>query len=209
MSARSIDRIFDRASFGLAIVAGTVAAISGGAGWTITSIAAGILAAVAPIVGRIATNRIKRAEDDRSTALVESANARASAAAVELGNLKASMLPRKLLEQQRAIIVSTLEPLPSFNITVSHNRHEAEPAAYHAQIVEALKAGGLDVTWFGGMTNSTVGIEISGPDGGDKSAVMSAFSTAGVPFLPIQFTDDLEHKRGIEIWIGVHPGLHA
>jgi len=67
--------------------------------------------------------------------------------------------------KQQTRIADELKAGPSFEVWVCHNRQEAEPAAFHALMCEALKKGGLDVQWFGGMTNSTVGVEIAGPDG--------------------------------------------
>jgi hypothetical protein len=53
----------------------------------------------------------------------------------------------------------------AFKVWVAHNWQEAEPAAFHAQICNASKAGGLEIMCFGGMSNSTTGIELSGLEG--------------------------------------------
>jgi hypothetical protein len=78
---------------------------------------------------------------------------------------------------------------PSFSIWLNHNREEGESAAFHAQLNEALKAAGLDVKWFGGLTNSISGIEISGPDIIEKRRLMKAFKAAKIKFTNVQYTD--------------------
>lgn len=165
----------DRVAFAITVVSALVAAAAGGYGWTTTAIISGCIAAIAPIVNRIASNRA-------------------------LAPLQA----RTLTQKQCAKLAEKLREGPSFKVFVAHNRHEAEPAAYHAQFCEALKTGGLQITWFGGMTNTTVGIELSGPETQDKQRLMSALDAANVKYLPVVFTDDPECKRnGIALWIGV------
>lgn len=203
----SLNRAVDRSSFGVTVAAGLVAAFAGGYGWTDTAIISGIVAASAPIVGRIATNRLAAAEDLRTSEAIASANERAEAAVSALQETRTRLAPRQLSAEQSATIASTLNSHEPFKVTIAHNRHEAEPGAFHAQMIEAFKAGGIEVSWFGGMTNSTVGIEVSGPDSPQKAAVMGALSAAGIDFLPVECSDDPEGRRGVEIWIGVHPGV--
>jgi hypothetical protein len=168
-------QFLDRFAFGITVISASVSAAAGGYGWTKTAVVSGCIAALAPIVNRIASNR----------ALTP-------------------FQPRTITQKQHDNIVQALRDGTSFKVWVAHNRHEAEPAAYHAQVCEALKAGGLDITWFGGMTNSTVGVELSGPEGPDKQRLMSALSGAGVKYQPVIFTDDPQNERhGIAVWIGV------
>jgi hypothetical protein len=111
---------------------------------------------------------------------------------------------RSLTPQQIEKIAEKLKEGPPFKMWLAHNREEAEPSAYHAQFCEALKAGGIDFTWFGGMTKKSIGLELSGPETPEKHRLMAALKAAGVKFQPVIFTDDLENKRhGIALWIGV------
>lgn len=168
-------QILDRVAFVTAVVSAAVSAAAGGYGYTKTAVISGCIAAVAPIVNRIASNRA-------------------------MEPLQARMLTPK----QRSLIAEKLRDGPPFKVWVAHNRHEAEPAAYHAQLFETLKAGGLDTTWFGGMTNTTIGVELSGPETPDKQRLMSALDAAGVKYQPVVFTDDPQSERhGIALWIGV------
>jgi hypothetical protein len=168
-------QIFDRAAFATTVVSASVSAAAGGYGYTKMAVISGCLAALAPIVNRIASNRA-------------------------LAPLQA----RALTLKQRQKIAEKLHEGPPFKVWVAHNREEAEPAAYHAQFCEALKEGGMDITWFGGMTNTTIGIELSGPETPDKQRLMSALGAAGVKYQPVVFTDDPQSERhGIALWIGV------
>ncbi|UJM87388.1 hypothetical protein [Rhodanobacter denitrificans] len=168
-------QFLDRVAFVTTVLSASVSAAAGGYGWTKTAVVSGCIAAMAPIVSRIANNR-------------------------ELTPLR----PRALTPKQSLKIAEKLREGPPFRVWVAHNRHEAEPAAYHAQVCEALKAGGLDITWFGGMTNTTMGVELSGPETSDKRRLMSALDAAGVNYQPVVFTDDPQSERhGVALWIGV------
>jgi hypothetical protein len=78
---------------------------------------------------------------------------------------------------------------PSFSLWLNHNRHEGEPAAFHAQLNDTFKAAGLDVKWFGGLTNSITGIEVGGPDIPEKARVMKALKAAKISFTNVQYVD--------------------
>lgn len=168
-------QFFDRVAFVTTVLSASVSAAAGGYGWTKTAVVSGCIAAMAPIVNRIANNR----------ALTP-------------------LLPRALTPKQCLKIAEKLREGPPFKIWVAHNRHEAEPAAYHAQLCDVLKAGGLDISWFGGMTNTTIGVELSGPETDEKQRLMSALDAASVKYQPIVFTGDPQSERhGIALWIGV------
>ncbi len=168
-------QFFDRVAFAASVVSASVSAAAGGYGWTKTAVVSGCIAALAPIVNRIASNRAV-----------------------------ASIKPRVLKPKQCREIAETLREGPPFKVWVAHNRQEAEPAAYHAQFCEALKAGGLDITWFGGMTNTTVGVEVSGPETPEKRRLMSALDAASVKYQAVVLIDDPESKRHrIALWVGV------
>ncbi len=54
------------------------------------------------------------------------------------------------------------------------------------------------------MTNTTMGVELSGPETSDKRRLMSALDAAGVNYQPVVFTDDPQSERhGVALWIGV------
>lgn len=168
-------QIFDRVAFATTVVSASVSAAAGAYGYSKAAVIGGCVAAIAPIVNRIASNRA-------------------------LAPLQA----RALTPKQCQKIADELREGPPFKVWVAHNRHEAEPAAYHAQFCEALKAGGLDITWFGGMTNTTIGIELSGPETPDKQRLMRALGAADVKYQPVVFTDDPKSERhGVALWIGV------
>lgn len=168
-------QFLDRVAFATTVVSASVSAAAGGYGWTKTAVICGCIAAIAPIVNRIASNR----------ALVP-----LSARTLTLG--------------QHKKIAAKLSEGASFKVWVAHNRFEAEPAAYHAKLCAALKDGGLDITWFGGMTNTTIGLELSGPETADKQRLMSALDAAGVRYQPVFFTDDPNSERhGVALWVGV------
>ena len=196
----------ERAAFFASVTAGAVAAVAGGLGWPATAIVAGCLAALLPVVGRIAANKLARVAAAEANSLIEGADSRAADAFNRLEELRRNLAPRRLSIEQARTIANAVAAGPSFRVQVAHNRHEAEPAAFHAQMVDALKAGGLEVVWFGGMTNATAGIEVSGSNGAEKLLLMSALHAAQVAFTPVHFTDDPEGKRGVELWIGSHPG---
>nr|WP_315525796.1 hypothetical protein [uncultured Achromobacter sp.] len=171
----------DRMTFVASVAAGIIAAVAGATGWTATAVIAGCVAAVAPIANRLA-------------------------AAKQHQKLLADIGPRTLLEHQRKRLVEFLQSGPSFDVWIAHNRREGEPASYHAQIFDAFKAAGFDPKWFGGMTNTTIGIEISGAPSDEKARLMGAFTAAGIPFLPIVFTDKEGERWKLAVWIGSNPG---
>lgn len=116
--------------------------------------------------------------------------------------------PRMLSAKQAAALQTELRKGPSFSLWLNHNCQEGEPAAFHAQLYDAMKAAGLDVKWFGGLTNSITGIEVSGPDIPEKDRVMSALKLAKIKFNNVHYTDALasEHSPlntvGVSISIG-------
>lgn len=97
--------------------------------------------------------------------------------------------PRVLSDLQCAVLKAELSKGPSFSIWLNHNRQEGEPAAFHEQLNAALKDAGLDVKWYGGLTNATTGIEIGGPDIPEKARIMKAFRTAKIKFTNVTYTD--------------------
>lgn len=96
---------------------------------------------------------------------------------------------RTLSTRQVAALQAELRKGPSFSLWLNHNRHEGEPAAFHAQLCEAMKSAGLDVKWFGGLTNAITGIEVGGPDIPEKVRVMNALKAAKIKFTSVQYTD--------------------
>lgn len=174
-------KISDQLAFYACVLGGTTGAIA-----TILNepLVAGVgcaVAAVAPIVNRIVSGRIL----------------------LQLG-------PRSLTKTQRKILIEKLRTGLSFKLWVAVNRHEAEPSEYHRQIYEALTEASLQTQYFGGMTNSTRGVEISGQPSPEKTLLMAAFSAARIPFVDIVFTDAQDPDQGfggVGVWIGVNPGL--
>ena len=168
-------KILDGLAFLVTVVSALVSVLAGAMECPKTAIVFACIAAIAPIINRVANNQ-----------------------------LLAPLQARKLTQKQNQIIINKLLEGSSFKVWVAHNRHEAEPAAYHKQFCEALEAGGLEITWFGGMTNTTVGIELSGPESAEKQRLISALDAAGVKYQNVYFSDDpqcLQH--GIALWIGV------
>jgi len=53
------------------------------------------------------------------------------------------------------------------------------------------------------MTNSTVGVEVAGPDGHEKARLMKALTSARVKFLNVVLSDDKQNHWGVSVWIGV------
>lgn len=174
-------KIIDRAAFSITVAAGAVAAMAGGFNWPRTAVVAGCIAVIAPIVNRMTTAR-------QQTVLLD-----------QLG-------PRSLSTKQRERLIGSLRTGAPFQLWVAHNRQEAEPSHFHKQIFDAFKEAGLNTQWFGGMTNTTVGIEISGDPSAEKTRLMDAFTAANIPFLPIEFTDSGGKNWGLAVWIGVNPG---
>ena len=115
----------------------------------------------------------------------------------------AAVQQRVLTAKQQTKIADELKAGPAFKVWVCHNRQEAEPAAFHAQMCEALSQGGLDVQWFGGMTNSTLGVEVAGPDGHEKARLIKAFTSARIKFLNVVLSDDTQNHWSVSVWIGV------
>lgn len=115
---------------------------------------------------------------------------------------------RMLSAKQVATLQTELRKGPSFSLWLNHNREEGEPAAFHAQLHDAMKAAGLDVKWFGGLTNAITGIEVSGPDIPEKVRIMNAFKSAKIKFTNVDYTDApaSEHSPlntvGVSISIG-------
>jgi hypothetical protein len=174
-------KISDQLAFYACVLGGTTGAIA-----TIINepLVAGLgcaLAAIAPIVNRIVSGRIL----------------------LQLG-------PRSLTKMQRKILIEKLRAGSLFTLWVAFNRHEAEPSEYRRQIDEAFTEAGLQTQYFGGMSNSTKGIEISGQPSAEKVLLMSAFSAARIPFVDVLFTDAPDPGEGfgiVGVWIGVNPGL--
>jgi hypothetical protein len=165
----------DRTAFYVTVAAGTVGAVAGVYNWSNTAVAAGCVAAIAPILNRITATREQKMRG-----------------------------PRVLSEKQREQLLIALRDC-AFKVWACHNRHEAEPSNFHAQIFETLKQAGLDAQWFGGMTNSTVGVEIGGQPSPDKTKLMQAFRKAGIPFQEVVFHDDHGNRWGLSVWIGTNP----
>jgi hypothetical protein len=165
----------DRTAFYVTVTAGTVGALAGAYNWSNTAIAAGCVAAIAPIL-----NRLTAAQEQKARG------------------------PRALSMKQRQQLSKMLHG-STFKVWVCHNRHEAEPSKFHAQLFEALKETGLDTQYFGGITNSTDGIEIAGQPSPEKSLLMKAFRAAGIPFQEVVFTDDHGNHWGLSVWIGTNP----
>lgn len=116
--------------------------------------------------------------------------------------------PRMLSTRQVAALQTELRKGPSFSLWLNHIRQEGEPAAFHAQLCDAMTAAGLDVKWFGGLTNSITGIEVGGPDIPEKARIMNALKSAKIKFTNVQYTDASasEHNPlntvGVSISIG-------
>jgi len=168
-------KFIDRGAFYLTVAAGTAGAIAGAYGRTDIAVAGCCVAAIAPIFNRVVAVREQRARG-----------------------------PRALSGKQRISLQKALQGA-SFKVWVCHNRDEAEPAKFHSEMVDALKASGLDPQWFGGMTNRTIGLEIAGNPSPEKSILMKAFRAAGIPFQDVHFTDDSGGHWGLSIWIGSNP----
>lgn len=169
-------KFVDRGAFYVTVAAGALGAVAGARNWTNAAVAAGCVAAIAPILNRFAAAREQKMRG-----------------------------PRSLSAKQHQQLLDVLQGC-AFKVWVCHNRHEGEPSKFHAQLFETLKQAGLDPQWFGGMTNSTVGIEIAGVPSPDKSLLMQAFWKAGIPFQEVEFTDDPANHWGLSIWIGTNPG---
>jgi hypothetical protein len=167
-------KFVDGTAFYVTVAAGTVGALAGAYNWTNAAVAAGCVAAIAPILNRITATREEKTRG-----------------------------PRSVSEKQRKLLVETLLGC-SFKVWVCHNRHEAEPSEFHAQLFQVLKEAGLDPQWYGGMNNKTVGVEIGGEPSTEKSMLMHAFRKASIPFVEVEFTDDPGHW-GLSIWIGSNP----
>ncbi|WP_394065437.1 hypothetical protein [Alcaligenes sp. WGS1538] len=173
----------DRVIFFVSVTAGATAAIAGGFGWTYTAVIAGCIAAAAPIVNRITATK-------------------------QHEKLLADIGPRTLSAGQRKQLVQSLKQGPAFEVWIAHNRHEGEPANYHSQIFGAFEEAGFSPKWFGGMTNTTIGIEISGDSTPEKTRLMNAFAAADIPFLPITLTGREADHWKLAVWIGSNPGPH-
>ena len=169
-----IVKFVDRTAFYVTVAAGTVGAVAGAYNWTGAAVAAGCVAAIAPIL-----NRITAAHEEKIRG------------------------PRSLSEKQRQQLLSVLQGC-SFKVWVCHNMEEAEPAAFHAQLSETLQQAGLEPKFFGGMTNKSVGIGIAGDPSPDKSILMEAFRKASIPFQEIYVSDDPQNFWGLSIWIGTN-----
>jgi hypothetical protein len=165
----------DRSAFYVTVAAGTVGALAGAYNWSNTAVAAGCVAAIAPILNRVTAAREQKMRG-----------------------------PRSLSDKQRQQLLGALQGC-SFKVWVCHNMEEAEPSAFHAQLFEMLKQAGLDPQWFGGMTNKTVGVEIAGEPSPDKAVLMQAFRKADIPFQEVAFTDDHGKSWGLSVWIGTNP----
>lgn len=113
--------------------------------------------------------------------------------------------PRSLSPRQRNTLIESLRSSPTFELWVSHNMEEAEPSALHAQLIETLSSAGLETKWYGGMTNKTIGLQISGEPSLEKARLMKAFKLARIPFQEVIFTDATSFN-GVGIWIGQNRG---
>ncbi len=185
MERNSLGRVqtIERVVFWISVAAGLSAAIAGGYGWTKTAIATGCLAAFAPIVSRVITARERAA-------------------------LLAQLADRILTEQQAANLISVLKQGEPFDVWICCNRHEVEPARFHGEITAAFRSAGFEPKFFGGMTNATVGIEVAGNATEEKGRILAALSSARIPHVNVEFSDDPNGHWGPSIWIGVKPPPH-
>lgn len=151
-------KFLDKLAFIVSVSSGTVAAFAGGYSWTKTSVVAGCIAAVTPIINRWTSGRL-------------------------------TFAPRTLSTRQVATLQTELREGPSFSLWLNHNRKEGESAAFHAQFNDAMMAAGLNVKWFGGLTNTTTGIEVSGPNIPEKMRIMKALKSAKIKFTNVEYTD--------------------
>lgn len=138
----------ERWSSRTAVGAGVVAAVTGGLGLLEAAVASGCIAAVSPVIGQIASNRLRRAAKAAS-------DARVAAAEQVLHDLRQRLGPRHITPEQTATIAQLLNSVPPFAVGVNHNRQEVEQSEYSEQIRAALRAGGVEAGWFGGATNAT------------------------------------------------------
>lgn len=171
-------KISDNIAFCASVLGGVIGAIATILNEPLVAGIACTVAAIAPIVNRVVS-----------------------------GKTLSKFGPRSLSKKQREILIEKLRSGPPFTLWVAFNRHEAEPSEYRRQIEEALTEAGLTTQYFGGMTNSTKGIEISGQPSPEKTLLMAAFSAAKIPFLDVIFKDAQDPKNGfgiVGIWIGVH-----
>lgn len=195
----------ERSAFAISVLAGLVAAIAGGTGAIEIAIAAGCISASAPIAGRVVSKQLERSAAKDFEGKIASAELRASVAQAELAALQARLEPRRITEKQAHLLCTALSGAEVFPIGVNHNRHEAEPSCYSEEIRAALRRANFEPSWSGGMTNSTIGVEISGPDCPDKRRLIAALAFAQIDHLNIQLSDDPGGRRGIELWVGTHP----
>lgn len=195
----------ERTSFAISVSSALVAAVAGGVGAIEVAIGAGCVAAVSPIISRILANRSFSADRTRLETQIFESDEIARTAQADLAALKNRLQARRLSPHQKSTIAQTLSSGIIFPIRVNHNRHEAEPAAFSDDLRDALTMATFAPGWFGGMTNSTVGIEVSGTQSEEKSRLLLALSNAEIDHLNVTFSDDPEGRRGIEIWVGVHP----
>ena len=116
--------------------------------------------------------------------------------------------PRVLSTRQATALKAAFRNGPSFSLWLNHNREEGESAAFHAQLTAALQGAGLVVNYYGGLTNATTGIEISGPDVPEKRQLITAFKAARIKFTNVYYADApaSEHSPlntvGISVSIG-------
>lgn len=197
----------ERVSFVVAVVSGIVGAVAGGSGWPITAVVAGCLAAAAPIAGRYASQRLARKAELEADAEIAVAYAKADAALAELQATRDKLRPRQISQDQAEAFIRVLAGAEPFELVVACNRHEAEPSALHHQVTALFQHCGHKVGYYGGMTNSTVGIEVNGDTSPQKTLVMAALTAAGLSFVEYPRYKDEGMFGGICVWIGVHPGL--
>lgn len=174
----------ERVVFWISVAAGLSAAVAGAYGWSKIAVATGCLAAVAPIVARFLSAR-------------------------ERSILLAQLVDRSLTEDQASRLIAVLKQGKPFEVWICCNRREVEPVRFHGEMTSAFRQAGFEPKYFGGMTNTTVGVEVAGHPTEEKERLMAALVAAGVPHENVFLSDDPQGLWSPSIWIGIKPSPQA
>lgn len=183
-------RTMDTVAFWISVAAGLAAAIAGALGLVVMSVISGCVAAGTPVLTRAINRREQQQLTDRLASQA---------------NILAQLADRTLTHSQAAKLIAVLQEGDPFDVWICFNRHEVEPSRFREELVNAFQAAGFNPKYFGGMTNSTVGVEVAGDETEEKRRLMRALTAAGIPHLGVHFADDVEGRWSPSIWVGIKP----
>ncbi len=145
---------------------------------------------------KFADERISANEAETAKAKAETAEAK-----LEQERLKAQMAWRRVSLEQAQRLVSALQGKP-FKLWLTFVGDDPESTVYREDINEVLTAAGLETTFYSGYVRA-VGLTIKGGSQVQRSQLLQAFHSAGLPL--IESNEQSMMSGALEILVGTKP----